>query len=199
MCNSYAARTGYREYVEAFSQLKIPLVWPEPHAAPNIEPRDEIRPTDPAPIVRPRGEGVELVELKWGFKPARDKGPPVTNFRSEGRRFGPNRCLIPASHFYEFTGDRYPKTRWRFFAPGQDWFCMAGLWRAPEEGWGESFTMLTADAGPDVRGYHHRQPVVLPRERWAAWLDPAVEAAEVLEAPQAGALVVEEFPRPPKG
>lgn len=196
MCNSYAARTGYREYVEAFSQLKIPLVWPEPSAAPNLEPRDEIRPTDPASIFRARGAGVELAELKWGFKPARPKAPPLTNFRSEGRGFGPRRCLIPASHFYEFTGERYPKTRWRFFVPDEPWFCMAGLWREQEEGWPRSFTMLTTDAGPDLHGYHHRQPVVLPRDGWARWLDPTGEASDLLRPSTAGALRVQAAPRP---
>jgi putative SOS response-associated peptidase YedK len=36
----------------------------------------------------------------------RGKGAPVINFRSEGRRFPKGRCLIPASHFFEFTGSK---------------------------------------------------------------------------------------------
>jgi putative SOS response-associated peptidase YedK len=60
------------------------------------------------------GEGVELVQLRWGFPPARPKAAPVINFRSEGRRFPKGRCLIPASHFFEFTGARPPKSKWKF-------------------------------------------------------------------------------------
>ena len=52
---------------------------------------------------------MELVQLRWGFPPARPKGAPVVNFRSEGRRFPKGRCLIPASHFFEFTGAKPPK------------------------------------------------------------------------------------------
>jgi putative SOS response-associated peptidase YedK len=38
-------------------------------------------------VFRRREEGVELVQLRWGFPPAPLKGAPVINFRSEGRRF----------------------------------------------------------------------------------------------------------------
>ncbi len=192
MCNLYGNKVSYRQFLEAFSQLKLPLVFPTPDAAPNLEPREEIRPTELAPIVRPRDGGVELVPLKWGFRPARPKSPPVINFRSDGRRFGRGRCLIPASHFFEFTGDRYPKTRWKFTVPGEDWFCLAGLWRPAEGDWPDSFTMLTAPPGPDMAPYHDRQVIVVPRERWAAWLDAEADAAELLIAGPAGALQVEQ-------
>src|ERR1044071_2531701 len=49
--------------------------------------------------------------------------------RSEGRRFPVGRCLIPASHFFEFTETKSPKTKWKFTKAGEDWFCFAGLWR----------------------------------------------------------------------
>jgi putative SOS response-associated peptidase YedK len=192
MCNLYSEKVNYRQLVEEFSQLRMPVVFPPPESAPNLEPLEEVRPTDVARIVRPREGGVELARLKWGFAPARPKTPPIINFRSEGRRFGRGRCLAPASCFFEFTGTKYPKTRWRFTEAGRDWFCFAALWRPAEGDWPESFTLLTTAPGPDVKPYHDRQPVVLPRERWAAWLDPDVEAAPLLLPSLAGALEVEE-------
>ena len=74
MCNLYEHNVAYQQYVDQFSQLKLPLVFPTPDAAPNFEPRQEIRPTDPAPVIRPLREGVELARLKWGFRP----GAPLT-------------------------------------------------------------------------------------------------------------------------
>ena len=191
MCNLFGNRVSYREYVEGFAQAGFALVSPVPHDAPNLEPRDEIRPTDPAPVVRPAEGGVELVQLKWGFKPARPKAPPVINFRSEGRRFGRGRCLLPASFFFEFTGTKYPKTRWRFTKADEDWFCIAGLQRPAEDGWPESVTMLTAAPGPDVAPYHDRQIVILHRRDWAAWLDPEADPAPLLQPLPAGSLTVE--------
>ena len=192
MCNLYAEKVPYQTFVEEFSQLKLPLVFPPPEAAPNLQPHEEVRPTDLARVVRPRGEGVELVELKWGFAPARPKAGPVINFRSEGRRFGRGRCLVPASHFFEFTGAKYPKTRWKFTEAGHDWFCLAGLWRPAEGPWPDSFTLLTTAPGPDVAPYHDRQVVVVPREHWAAWLDPDADPAPLLQAGPAGSLRVEQ-------
>ncbi len=190
MCNLYSEKVSYRQFVEEFSQLRLPLVFPGPQSAPNLEPHEKVRPTDPARVIRPREDGIELVELKWGFAPGRPRAGPITNFRSEGRRFGRGRCLIPASCFYEFTGTKYPKTRWRFTVPGHDWFCLAGLWRPAEGAWPDSFTLLTTAPGEDVRPYHDRQVVVLPRRDWAAWLDPAVDAEPLLRAGPPGSLQV---------
>ncbi len=192
MCNLYGNKVSYRQFVEAFSELKLPLVFPAPEAAPNLEPREEIRPTEPAPVVRAGEGGVVLASLKWGFAPARPKAPPVINFRSEGRRFGRGRCLVPASHFFEFTGSKYPKTRWKFTVKGEEWFCLAGLWRPAEGAWPDSFTLLTTAPGPDVKPYHDRQIIVVPRGQWAAWLDPEADPAPVLQPLPAGSLRVEQ-------
>ena len=196
MCNLYSEKVNYRQLVDEFSQLRLPIVLPGPEAAPNLPALEEVRPTDVAPIVRAAEGGAELAQLKWGFAASAPKRPPVINFRSEGRRFGRGRCLIPASCFFEFTGDKYPKTRWRFTEAGRDWFCLAGLWRPAEEGWPDSFTMLTMEPGPDVAPYHDRQVVVLPRERWAAWLDPDADPAALLVPGPAGSLDVEQVNPP---
>jgi len=110
--------------------------------------------------------------------------------RSEKRRFARGRCLIPASHFYEFTGRRSPKDKWRFTKVGEDWFCIAGVWR-PVEGLSGSFTMLTCEPGPDVAPIHNRQVVVLGRDQWGAWLDPAHSESEILRPSPPGTLRVE--------
>ena len=187
MCNDYGNRVSYDEYRAAFNQVGLPLR--VPHAAPNLEPRDDIWPTDPAPVIRRAGDGAELVQMRWGFPPSRPKGPPVINFRSEGRSFTNGRCLVPASHFYEFTGNKSPKTKWKFTKPGEDWFCFAGLWRPSAAG--EAFTLLTTDPSSDVAPYHSRQVVVLDRDDWLAWLDLARPAQELLRALAPGSLSVE--------
>lgn len=121
MCNDYGNRIACSDYVEAFSQIRLPLRLPI--APPNLEPRDDIWPTEIAPIFRRRADGVELARLRWGFAPSRPKAPPAINFRSDGRRVPNGRCLIPASHFFEFTGAKAPKLKWRFTKVGEPWFC----------------------------------------------------------------------------
>jgi len=182
MCNRYGYNSPHHRLREVFGQFDLPFRWPE--AAPNLAPLEEIRPTDPAPIVRAFEDGVRLDQMRWGFEPATPKAGPVINFRSEGRRFAEGRCLIPATHFFEFTGDKYPKTKWRVTVPDQDIFCFAGLARD------ERFTMLTCEPGPDIAPYHNRQPVILPRSDWADWVHTARPQPTLGPSP-AGTLAVE--------
>ena len=163
MCNEYRFKQSLDRIAQEFSQLSIPLHWLG--GAPNLEPRDSIRPTDPAPVIVGSPEGAELKQLRWGFPP-KGKGGPVINFRSEGRQFDHGRCLIPADGFYEFTGEKSPKSKWLFErADDLELFCIAGLVRD------DRFTLLTCEPGPDIAPYHDRQIVILHRRHWAAWLN----------------------------
>ena len=186
MCNDYANHVPWSEYVEAFSDIKLPVVLPK--AALNLEPRDDIWPTDPAPIIRRTEGGVEIAQVRWGFSPPRPKAPPVINFRSEGRKFERGRCLVPASWFYEFRGAKAPKEKWRFKRAGQDWFCFAGILRPANANGPEAFMLLTTEPGPDVAPIYNRQVVIVERENWARWLDASKPAADLLHALPQGSL-----------
>jgi putative SOS response-associated peptidase YedK len=190
MCNDYGNNIPYSAYLEAFSETRIPVRFPD--AAPNLEPRADIWPTETAPVIRQVEDGLEFAQLRWGFPPARPRAAPIINFRSEGRRFPKGRCLVPASHFFEFTGTKSPKSKWKFTKPGEDWFCFAGLWRPMPDGGGDAFTLLTTEPGPDVAPIHNRQVVVLDRARWKTWLCLALPEAELLRPLSAGSLAVEQ-------
>lgn len=190
MCNDYGNDIPYSAYLEAFSETRIPVRFPV--AAPNLQPREDIWPTDTAPVIRQAEGGAEFTQLRWGFPPARPKGAPVINFRSEGRRFPKGRCLVPASHFFEFTGTKSPKSKWKFTKAGEGWFCFAGLWRPMPGGTGDAFTLLTTEPGPDVAAIHNRQMVVLERSNWDAWLNLEQPEAELLRPLPPGSLTVEQ-------
>lgn len=120
LCATTSATVSYDDYLRAFSQIRVPLRW-------LAAARNDIWPTEPAPVIRRSGEGIELVQLRWGFPPGRPKGAPVINFRSEGRRFPVGRCLVPASHFFEFTGSKSPKSKWKFTKAAEEWFASRGF------------------------------------------------------------------------
>jgi putative SOS response-associated peptidase YedK len=67
MCNRYGYNSPHHRLVELFGELNMTFRWPE--AAPNLAPLEEIRPTDPAPVIRPFEDGVRLDQLRWGFPP----------------------------------------------------------------------------------------------------------------------------------
>ena len=186
MCNEAARRTALGLMREDFSQVGIPLVFPE--GLPNLEATDSVRITDTTVIVRAGATDPEMVRRRWSW--VGPQGKPVYNFRSEGRSFANTasggRCLIPLDGFYEFTDATPPakrKDKWLFTLDNRnsdraapDLFCVAGLWRAGVDvkgATGEAFTMLTCEPGPDIAPYHARQIVLMPRGDWAAWLDGA--------------------------
>lgn len=194
MCNNYRLDVDTTTIFEEFADLRITIRFSE--GAPNIQPRQDIRITDTAPIVRGiAGEpnAGDLVQRRWSWPSP--GGRPVYNFRSDGRAITAGRCLILADGFYEFTdpADRKKKRKdkWLFTRKGERWFCIAGIWRTVPE-LGEAFTMLTMPPGPDVAPYHDRQIAILDRADWAAWLDPSVAANTLLKPLPAGSLTVEQ-------
>ncbi|HTK34528.1 MAG TPA: SOS response-associated peptidase family protein [Caulobacteraceae bacterium] len=189
MCNDYEQHITWKAYCEAMQSIALNI--PTRQGELDLPHADHIRITDPAPIVVPTGNPaeVELQQMRWSW-PA-PNGKPVFNFRSEGRRFGDSlRCVIPASAFFEFTGERSPKIRHRFTLRGAPFMGIAGLWKPGTGNERARFTMLTTEPGPDIAPYHGRQIAVLRPEDWAAWLWLTRPEGELLRPLPAGSLSV---------
>ena len=178
MCNRFRNNKNWAAVEREFSATKITLIPPK-RAKPNRGVIGDIRPTDPAYVIRPGGV-TEI--LPWGFPSARG---PVINFRSEGRRFPlVQRGLVPVAGFYETTPSADPKQKrkdWWLFESDQP-MALAAVIRD------DRFSLLTVDAGPDVVAIHDRQPVVVPVADWLAWLED--ETALVLKPSPGGTLMV---------
>ncbi|HHY50963.1 MAG TPA: SOS response-associated peptidase [Alphaproteobacteria bacterium] len=190
MCNDYEQHVAWRDYVKAIQALELDT--PSTQSEADLPRADDIRIGDLGPVLRVAGNGVELVQMRFGFPPPRPRASPVFNFKSEGRRFADSRrCVIILSGFFEFTGSRYPKAKHRFSLKGSPVMGIAGLWREGEGGEPPSFTMLTTEPGPDIEPYHDRQVVVLRPADWAHWLFLTRSEQELLRPLPAGSLVVE--------
>ena len=204
MCSNYQRRKTYREYFEEFSHTAIPLVFPDLHAAPNLEPQPEIRPTDQAPIFRLGAGGLEMVAARWWLVPFFHKGPlkefrlATFNARSEDiaskptfrEAFARRRCLVPADGWYEWTGPKGGKTKWRYNPIGDTPICFAGLWEqatTSDAGPVLSFTIVTQPSGAPMNAHHDRAPIVLTQRDWARWLDTGAKVDDLLgpESPEA--------------
>jgi len=199
MCNRYANRIAYQQYVERFKNTPLRIVAPSPDKAPNLEPRNDIYPTDPTSILRPVDGGLELKQIRWGLIPwfhkktVKEWKSLTTNARSETitttatfkRAFQKHRCLVPANQFYEWTGPKGKKVKWTFRPDSGDWFCFAGIWEKAQtaEGGIESFALLTAPGGEIMRPFHDRQPIVLNPETYNAWLNDEMAALEICKKP----------------
>lgn len=181
-----------------------------PQTPPPGTPDFNMAPTKQAPVVVVRPER-QLRLLTWGLVPGWAEDPKVglrmTNARAESvlekpafaRAAASRRCLVPAAGWYEWQAsptERDAKGKPRkqpFFVHRADGasVAMAGLyefWRdrsvADEKdprAWLTTFTVITTEAEPGLDRIHDRQPLVLERSDWAAWLDADAAAADVEE------------------
>lgn len=177
MCGRYTLGVPPARIAEVFGLLETP----------ELSPRFNIAPTQEAPVIRRRGPGREVAQLRWGLVPFWAKDPAIgsrlinaraetvaekPSFRSAFRK---HRCLVPADGFYEWKP--LGRRKQPYYAHRRDGlpFAMAGLherWHADREDEIRSFTILTTEANPLLRSIHARMPVILPPEAWEPWLDP---------------------------
>ncbi len=172
----------------------------ELETTPELVPRYNIAPTQPAPVVRlDRGDRRVLEMMRWGL-PGSGAVSTVINARAEtaatkpafAEAFVRRRCLLPADSFFEWRREGAVRQPYRVHLEVPELFAFAGLWEpwAGEEARG-AFTILTTDAAPSIAWLHDRMPAVLTPEAFALWLsseDPAALAA--LLVPSAQPLVV---------
>jgi putative SOS response-associated peptidase YedK len=190
MCNDYEQHVAYAAYQKAVRALELDT--PDKESAADLPQADDIRIGDMGTVIRAAGNGIELVQMRFGFPPPRPKASPVFNFKSDGRHFKDSkRCLIILSGFFEFTGTKYPKAKHRFSLKGSSLMAIAGLWREGEGDEPPSFTMLTTEPGPDIEPYHDRQVVILRPADWAHWLFLTKTEEELLKPLPKGSLEVE--------
>ena len=160
--------------------------------------RFNVAPGQFALTVRAAAGEMSPAHARWGLVPHWAKDPAIAyrmiNARSETAAEKPafrealcqRRCLIPASAFYEWQGEKPPKQPYAIYADDREPFAFAGLW----ERWGdpakplETFTILTRTADPAIAWLHERQPVVLARSRFEDWLGgPTADATALLHEP----------------
>ena len=151
----------------------------------------------------------ELRLLKWGLVPSWAKessgGARLINARAETvavkpafrSAFARRRCLIPADGYYEWQAELDQATgkqvKQPFFIYPQDGgtLSFAGiyeLWRdgsvPPEDpaAWLWTASIITTDAPDEIGKIHDRTPLMIARDSWDDWLDPANKDKELLMA-----------------
>lgn len=189
MCGRYTLTVSAEELVELFG-LDAP-----PDAQLLSSPRYNIAPTQQAPVVVGVDRGRALVSMRWGLVPSWAADEKVGNKHINARAetaagkgpfraaFARQRCLVPASGFYEWPKGAKGANPFHIHAPDGRLLAFAGLWeswRRPDGRALHSFAILTRDAGPEVARVHDRMPVVVPSGDFAAWLSPET-SPEALE------------------
>jgi putative SOS response-associated peptidase YedK len=156
-----------------------------------LAPRYNIAPTQVVAAVANRAPR-RLERFRWGLVPAWAKDPSIGNRMINARvetlaekpsfatPLARRRCLVLADGFYEWRRDGGKKTPVHIRLPSREPFAFAGLWEEWRPAGGEavaSCTIVTTAADATLAAVHDRMPVVLPRERHDAWLDPSPRSA----------------------
>jgi putative SOS response-associated peptidase YedK len=188
------ADPGYAPDWNVAPTKQPPVVWTRrPRGEPDAEPVRRLRP------------------LSWGLVPswAKDRavGSRMINARAESLLDKPayrraalaRRCLVPADGWYEWQpspvardGRGRPRKQPFFvrLAAGGP-LALAGVyefWRDPTKddedpaAWLASFAVVTTAAEQGLDRIHDRMPLVLPRDRWQAWLDPGLADADAVRS-----------------
>ena len=154
-----------------------------------FDKRFNIAPTQPILVVREHHDGRHAHLCRWGFVPpwAKDLriGHQMINARSESvfekRSFAHaarhQRCVIPASGFYEWRDTPTGKMPTLFTPASQSVFHFAGLWSSWTGHDGAlvySATILTTKANRIMAPFHHRMPVLLDPTSSDTWLDSSL-------------------------
>jgi putative SOS response-associated peptidase YedK len=150
--------------------------------------RDNIAPGQMIPVIIAQSPR-RIVLMRWGLIPhwAKDAKTAykMMNARVETLTQRPafrgllshNRCLVPASGFYEWQGEGRDKTLYDIHSEGQPYLACAGLydvWITPRGEELSTFTIITTEADPFMARLHNRMPVVVEKELEHDWLDTQI-------------------------
>ncbi|MBZ5651457.1 MAG: SOS response-associated peptidase [Acidobacteriia bacterium] len=184
MCGRYRLSRRKELLAQHFSADFADMDW---------EPRYNIAPTQPVPVVRRGYTGTLRASLmRWGLIPSWAADPAIgartVNARSETVASKPSfreslqkrRCLVPADGFYEWQRGARGKQPFCFEVGDGEIFAFAGLWdnwRGPDGQAIETCTILTTTPNDLLAGVHDRMPVILAPEHHDRWLDPSLRDA----------------------
>jgi len=209
MCGRYASSRKPEDLVEEFeidrSEVKETLA-PDYNVAPTKEVYAVLE--RPPSKEKQRPAERQLRVLRWGLVPFWAKDPAIGNKLINARMetvgekpafrkaFASRRCLLPADGYYEWYATKQrtkagkPLKQPFFIHPADgSVLAMAGLyeiWRDPTradddpERFRWTCTVLTTSAEDELGRIHDRMPLLVERERYAAWLDPTVDDPEEL-------------------
>ena len=146
--------------------------------------RFNIAPGSMVPVIVHR-ERTEAMMMAWGLVPRwtqdRNAVHPIINARAETISQKPsfrdllkgNRCLVPASGFFEWREEKTRKTPFYIHMRDSRPFAFAGLydvWHDPAGNDVTTCTIITTRPNELVAPIHNRMPVILERNDEIRWL-----------------------------
>ncbi|KAB2882848.1 MAG: SOS response-associated peptidase [Albidovulum sp.] len=156
--------------------------------------RYNIKPTETIALAARTPEGLVAASARWWLIPGFFRGEAsewkatTFNARIETAAEKPifraawkhGRCVVPASGYYEWTGEKGRKQPW-FITVEQNIpvFLFAGLCAARPDG-SLTAAILTREADPQIAHLHPRMPIILTEAEIAPWLEQETGDVETI-------------------
>ena len=181
MCGRFARYDDEKDLVERFNFSNPSGIL--------FEKRFNIAPTQTVPVILLENDNRVIKLMRWGLVPFWAKDPTIGNRLINARAetitekasfktpLKKNRCLVPASGFYEWKKDERIKTKIPIYfrLKNEQPFAFAGIWddwKKPEGDRLLTFTIITTMANELMKPIHDRMPVILHSNDESKWLDP---------------------------
>ncbi|MFW5995824.1 MAG: SOS response-associated peptidase [Halanaerobiaceae bacterium] len=171
MCGRYSLNLG-REDLINFYEIGAEY-------AVSFSPVDEIYPSQMAPVIMEENGKRNLKKYKWGFNPGftsdlliNARGETVDEKPTFRNSFFRQRCLIPATGFYEWKQGKKYRIRFK----NKKLISLAGIFDFyPDKNGKETacFVIITGQARGRLKQVHHRTPVILNKKQALQWINPA--------------------------
>lgn len=185
MCGRYALDKTADELAQRFRVARVPAT---------IQPNYNVAPAQAMPVITESSDGIRSIELmSWGIHRTlgKDRAKELINTRSD-KAFGGfwrktvcyQRCLVPATGFYEWKAEVDGKTPYYIYPKDEDLYAFAGIWDTWLDSDGtlrKAFSIVTVEPNKEMRAIHNRMPAILHRADEAAWLELSNDSRERLE------------------
>lgn len=169
MCGRFSLDSVPRSIVEALIDAEIAFT-----------AREQVYPTNEVTVAIRTNDGNEFAQMKWGWERSFSKQPLINTRSAEAwdkktwsKAMHANRCIIPASAFFEWDQNQAKGKRDRYkIRPAKaDGFAFGGLYEINHDT-GEMFmSILTTAPNKKMAEIHHRMPVILEQDEFSGWFD----------------------------
>lgn len=191
MCGRYVLKATLEELQQNYGAV--------PEGTFSAKPNYNVAPSHHMPVILETKEAKERIiqahrwglvpfwadSLKTGYSMINARGESLSKKKSFQKPFRSQRCIVPASGFYEWkTTDsgKYPHFIQR---KESELMHFAGLWEEwedPENGEAvNSYTIITTGANKPMEELHDRMPAMLLPAEFDTWLDPSNHDTHALQ------------------
>ncbi|MFB5652821.1 SOS response-associated peptidase family protein [Leptospira wolffii] len=183
MCGRYSINASASQVIEQFL-----LFHEEEKIKEEYRQEKEVFPTKVEPLVREVDRKRTLQNYHWGLENIEINGAklnkPVINATFEkllkikmwSVPLFKNRCIVPVTSYTEWKElDKNRRDRYEIYFKEESIFGFPGLICPFTDKNGketEGFVIITMPANEHISFVHHRQPGVILKENYDAWLDP---------------------------